>query len=101
MLYIFELYITEREKTLIFDARFEKREMYINDIYRINIHCHNLFTNIYIQFGSQCFKRKSFISFTIRKIIYDAISQWHPKWNQKNTYKIMQEKIFAKNILTH
>ncbi len=73
-------------------------KMYINGKYHINIHRHDLFTNIYIQFGSQCFKRKSFISFTIRKIIYDTISQWHPKWNQKNTYKIMQEKIFAKYI---
>ncbi len=97
--YICEIYITEREHSLMIDVYHDIRKMFLNGKYNIYRQNHDLFTNIYTQFSSQCCKRKSFISFSIRKMIYDAISQWHPKWNQKNTYKTIQDKLFTKDII--
>lgn len=58
--YICEIYITEREHSLMIDVYHD-----------------------------------------IRKMIYDAISQWHPKWSHKNTYKTIQDKLFTKDISIH
>jgi hypothetical protein len=97
--YVCSIYITERENSLIIDTRHHISKMPISGKYIIHRQNHDLFTQVYAQFSSEFFIRKSFINFSIRKMIYDAISQWHPKWNQVNTYKAIQDKLFPKNVI--
>lgn len=97
--YVCSICITERENSLAIDIQHHISKMPINGNYIIHRQNHDLFTQVYTQFSSEFFIRKSFINFSIRKMIYDAISQWHPKWNQVNTYKAIQDKLFPKNVI--